>query len=118
MTARIIPMHRYTDLAAENARLVDALAVATADIKMSRATAMQANVCIARLVAALADVAPGHPLLGELPFSQYVPEPLPDVELYPCKGCDKPIAAYELCEECAKGNDPFFTSKYKGDFCP
>ena len=42
-----------------------------ADLKVARATAMQANVCITRLVAALAEVAPSHPLLTELPFSQY-----------------------------------------------
>lgn len=78
MTARILPMHRLSEaererarLAAENARLVDALAVATADIKMSRATAMQANVCITRLVQALADIAPNHAILSELPFSQF-----------------------------------------------
>lgn len=71
MTARVYPMSRVKELAAENARLVDALRVAQADIKMGRATALQADICITRLVAALADVAPSHPILSELPFSQY-----------------------------------------------
>lgn len=31
---------------------------------------------------------------------------------YPCKICGRPIDTAELCEACAKGNDPFFTSKY------
>ena len=61
----------FIELAAEHARLIDSFAVAMADLRMARATAMQANVCITRLVAALAEVAPSHPLLTELPFSQY-----------------------------------------------
>ena len=43
----------------------------------------------------------------------------PEPETYPCKGCDAQISYAELCDECAKWNtDPFFTSKYKGDFTP
>ena len=29
-----------------------------------------------------------------------------------CKCCGTPIDTCELCEKCAEGNDPFFTSKY------
>jgi hypothetical protein len=32
-----------------------------------------------------------------------------------CKLCGFPIPSCELCAECAKDNDPFFTSKYTGD---
>jgi hypothetical protein len=35
-----------------------------------------------------------------------------------CGGCGKPITSCELCEECAKLNDPWFVSKYRGDYCP
>ena len=57
MTTRIMPEEDYQRM--------------LADAKLARATALQANVCITRLVAALAEVAPTHPLLTELPFSQY-----------------------------------------------
>ncbi|HKW48276.1 MAG TPA: hypothetical protein VJN70_12560 [Gemmatimonadaceae bacterium] len=35
-----------------------------------------------------------------------------------CRICGAPITNAELCPECAKGNDPFFTSKYSGDHRP
>lgn len=57
MTTRIMPEDEYQRM--------------LADAKLARATALQANVCITRLVAALAELKPDHPLLTELPFSQY-----------------------------------------------
>lgn len=41
-------------------------------------------------------------------------EPVTEQEL--CRVCNAPIDSYELCAECAKGNDPFFTSKFAGDY--
>jgi len=35
-----------------------------------------------------------------------------------CAICGAVIETAELCAACAKGNDPFFTSKYKGDHGP
>ena len=35
-----------------------------------------------------------------------------DDEEYLCVLCDNLILTGELCSVCAKGNDPFFTSKY------
>lgn len=32
-----------------------------------------------------------------------------------CWICAEPIATGELCRSCAKDNDPFETSKYRGD---
>ena len=35
---------------------------------------------------------------------------------YPCKACGDSIDCYEICRECAQGNDPFFSSKYAQGF--
>lgn len=35
-----------------------------------------------------------------------------------CRVCGRHIETAELCADCARGNDPFFTSKYKGDSAP
>jgi hypothetical protein len=35
-----------------------------------------------------------------------------------CAVCGAPIGIAELCADCAKGNNPFVTSKYTGDYLP
>jgi len=35
-----------------------------------------------------------------------------------CKLCDRPITWGEICADCEHEHDPFYTSKYRGDYEP
>lgn len=52
------------------------------------------------------------------PYPECIIQGTAIVPSYPCLGCNTPITWGELCAECAKGNDPFLTYKYRGDYYP